>query len=111
MTDYPYDVRNLFEFPETYQYASCAYPEFLDSWHESRSRGLAKFSDHETQSLSGAPGTAAPQVRDPDAVDFSVFLDRLLARLKKEGNDAAEILVLIIQFLKDCLKKLLIHGT
>jgi hypothetical protein len=82
MTRYPYEGRDLFAEPETYFYAACDAPDYLDEWRESRRRAIAR--------MQPEAGQVTDRVASCGGTPLAAILERLRDELAR-GADAAAI--------------------
>lgn len=79
---YPYAGRDLFAEPESYVYAECADPGFLDAWRESREAARRR--------LAGRAGGAPPEAGASDG-GLAATLDRCLDALDRDPPALASV--------------------
>jgi len=89
MQDYPYFGRDLFEQPESYEYAQCQEPNFFVAWTRSRSRSVAALEQR--AEMTDTPLADVVGNCNAPFVPLATILRRLIHAANGEGIVSVQV--------------------
>lgn len=81
MQTYPYQGRNLFQLPETYEYAQCEGEVFIDAWRRYREEAIMRIK---REASDRRPASMPVQAALPGAVVLRATLEEVLQNIQDE---------------------------